>query len=117
MLTGSALGGMLRYAMSEWLAALLQEQFPWSTWAVNLSGAFLLGLLLPGLMAGAPPAMQVVAVYVLGSYTTVSAFALQGVLLVDEGRERAALGYVLGSATTCLLAAGSGALLAGGLAG
>lgn len=102
VVAGSALGGALRYVVSECSAALLQERFPWSTWIVNLSGAIALGLLLGSYQHADLTAIAAFAVYALGSYTTVSAFALQTVLLQSDGRPLAATLYLLGSGASCL---------------
>lgn len=103
VLTGSALGGAARYAVSEAVARALEERFPWGTLVVNVTGACLIGLCF-----GASVVNQTLhTVFVLGflgSYTTVSTFALQSLLLGREGRWPAVLAYVLGSATACLLA-------------
>jgi CrcB protein len=51
---------------------------------------------------------------VLGSYTTVSSFSLQTLMLARSGRSLAALANVLGSLLLCLGAAAGGfALVAG----
>ncbi|TVS13317.1 MAG: CrcB family protein [Gammaproteobacteria bacterium] len=108
---GSAAGGAARYAVSEWIARRLDEQFPWGTLVVNLSGAAAIGLWL----GAAPQAGFGYAVFVLGflgSYTTVSTFALQSLFLSQEQRWGPALGYVALSALGCLAAASAGLLIA-----
>ncbi len=42
---GSALGGMLRYGISRLFPAFAPDHFAWHTFAVNVIGCFLLGLL------------------------------------------------------------------------
>lgn len=51
VLLGSGLGGVARYALGTWIAARLPASgssggFPWGTFVVNVTGCFLLGLLM-----------------------------------------------------------------------
>ena len=76
---------------------------------VNLTGSFLLGLL-----AGvSPPALTVLGVGGLGTYTTFSSFARDAVALAE--RRRVALGavYVLVSGAGGIAAAAAGLALSG----
>jgi len=41
---GSALGGMLRYGLGEWITSLAGKGFPLGTVLVNISGSFLIGV-------------------------------------------------------------------------
>ncbi len=114
---GSALGGMSRHMLSGWVAHRWGERFPWGTFVVNVTGAFLIGWLafLPWSGYAAPWDVlpRIFLLYgFLGGYTTVSSFSLQTVNLVQEGQHRAALSNVLGSWASCLLAAFCGSLLA-----
>ena len=100
---GGALGGTLRW----WLGDLVPDGagFPWTTFAINVSGSFLLALLLvtpqvrrrPALAAGLGPG-------VLGGYTTLSTYAEQGRALLADGRPVLAAAYVLGTLAACLVA-------------
>ena len=47
---GGALGTVARYAFSGWIYGRLGSRFPWGTLGVNVTGSFLLGLLLPLVM-------------------------------------------------------------------
>ena len=73
---GSGLGGVARYLLSAWVAARFPSGFPWGTFVVNISGCFLLGLLLTVLTerAAAPwPGWRLLlGVGFLGGYTTFS---------------------------------------------
>jgi CrcB protein len=79
-------------------------QFPWGTLVVNVSGAFLLGLL----YVVAPPALTVLGVGGLGAYTTFSSFAADAVALAERRQLVRAAVYV--GATVVL---GVGAAAAG----
>lgn len=107
VLTGSAAGGAARYAVSEAVAHALKERFPWSTLLVNATGACAIGIWL-GMTTNDGALHGLFVLGFLGSYTTVSTFALQSLLLGREGRWCAAAAYVLTSSLICLLAAGLG---------
>lgn len=92
-----ALGGIARVWVASAIAARLGEGFPWGTVFVNISGAAALGLFAGayGLAGGEGIVAALVAIGFLGSYTTVSSFALQTVSLARAGdRTRAALNVV-----------------------
>ncbi len=110
VLCGSALGGAARYALSEWIAGRLLERFPWGILCVNVSGAGAIGLWVGA--AGEAGAIEYLFVLgFLGSYTTVSTFALQALFLARETRWPAAVGYVAISIAGCVAAAFGGYLL------
>lgn len=99
MALGSAAGGMLRHAVSGWVARRIGETFPWGTLAVNVSGAFAIGMMAGAYAArGIAPAASwpwlLLATGVLGSYTTVSSLSLQTLLLMREGARKRAAGYL-----------------------
>ncbi|PWB58960.1 MAG: fluoride efflux transporter CrcB [Bradyrhizobiaceae bacterium] len=115
VMLGSALGGMARYAVSGFVARRVGEAFPWGTMAVNVSGAFAIGLIAAAATSGAfagPSAWRLAVVGFLGSYTTVSSFSLQTLALVRDGEWASAAFNIAGSLAVCLGAAGLG-LLAG----
>ena len=116
---GGAIGGMARFAVTSFLDRASGGRFPWGTLVVNVSGSALIGAiaalcLVEGthLPDALPWALFVIGV--LGSYTTVSSFSLQTLMLARSGRSLAALANVLGSLLLCLGAAAGGfALVAG----
>lgn len=85
---GGAVGASARYLVGGWLGAWLGPDFPWGTFFVNVTGSFLIGVVLVlvdggGLPAGARPFL---AVGVLGGYTTFSSFSYESLgLLSDTG--------------------------------
>jgi fluoride exporter len=117
IVVGSALGAMVRF----WLAVRLSrfgQRFPWSTLAVNVTGALAIGLLaarLPDAGAGGhgPTYWHIGALAFLGSYTTVSSFSLETLALLHAGERLRALANITLSIGLCLAAAGIG-LAAGG---
>jgi len=113
---GGAFGGLARVWVSGLLVLRLGVAPHWGTLAVNVSGAGLIGAaagLLP--TAGMPWLLFVTGA--LGSYTTVSTFALQTLALRDDGAPAAALAHVVLSVAACLGAAALGLAAAGAVAG
>jgi CrcB protein len=100
---GGAVGGALRW----WLGDVVPdgEGFPWTTFAVNVSGALLLAVL-PAVSAVRTRPVLTVALGpgVLGGYTTLSTYAEQGRALIADGRPGLAATYLLGTLAVCLVA-------------
>jgi CrcB protein len=89
------------------------DAFPWGTLAVNLSGAFLLGLLVGADVAG--DALLLAGTALLGSYTTFSTWMLESHRLGEDGEParmwlNIALPLVAGLAAAALGRALGGAL-------
>ncbi len=109
---GSALGGVARHAMSSAIDARLggsAADFPWGTLVVNLLGSLLIGLLAgAGIKTGKPWAWQLLAIGVLGGFTTFSAFSLQVLELLRGERAMIAALYLLASVGACLAGAALG---------
>jgi CrcB protein len=115
---GSALGGAARYFVSGVVARRLGETFPWGTMAVNVTGAFLIGILGAlasngaSLFASSNPWLFAVTGF-LGCYTTVSSFSLQTLALARDGEAALAVGNVVFSVLFCLGAVACGFAVAG----
>jgi fluoride exporter len=74
-----ALGALARYGV-EGAIARRTTSFPWATFVVNVSGSFLLGLvvtLLGERVAVAPWVRSALAIGFLGAYTTFSTLSLE----------------------------------------
>jgi fluoride exporter len=109
---GGALGALARWAAAEAFPAP-PGSWPWATLLVNLSGCLLLGVLVAVLASRSPEPAWVrplLAVGVLGGYTTYSAFAVEVVQLVDGGAPALAAGYVVLSVVGGVAAVTVGAL-------
>ena len=100
---GAALGAVLRYLLTT-LWKRQRIDWPLATLVINLSGAFVLGILTGHLVPGSA-AMTFWGVGVLGGYTTFSTFNTELIAMIDERRWDAFAAYLL-------LSYGGGLLLA-----
>jgi CrcB protein len=109
---GSILGGPARYFVSGFVGRHIGETFPWGTMVVNITGAFAVGVISAGtVVEGFFPmsvAWQFAVTGFLGSYTTVSSFSLQTLMLVRDGQIMRAGGNVVLSLALCLAAVALG---------
>ena len=110
---GGAVGAVLRYCVQ---ALASDSRFPWGTLFVNIAGCLAIGLAI-GAFAGASwfetVGRPLLVAGVLGAFTTFSAFSVDTVLLVEQGRLASAVGYVLASVACCLVAAALGYRITG----
>jgi fluoride exporter len=104
------LGALLRFALDGLVAERAGSEFPWGTFAVNVSGSFVLGLLVGAALHG--DGLLLAGTAVLGSYTTFSTWILEAHRLGEEGELALALANIAAS-----LAAGAGAVALGRLIG
>lgn len=85
---GGAIGACLRFGMTELLALLLGRHFPYGTLAVNVIGSFIMGLAFALISHGhvlESPMKPLLMVGILGALTTFSSFALDTVVLAQQG--------------------------------
>jgi fluoride exporter len=111
---GGALGSLARWAVT---AALpdRSDGFAWGTLVENVSGAFLLGVLMVFVLDVWPSTRYVrpfLGVGLLGGYTTFSAYLLDTRERLAAGHVPLALGYLFGTAAVGLLAVVAGVVLA-----
>jgi CrcB protein len=110
---GGVLGAEARYG----LGVLLPHQpgqWPWATWLVNVSGCFLIGVLMVVITELTSPHRLVrpfLGVGVLGGYTTFSTAMVDVQQLAVTGHPGAALGYLAGTITAAVAAAFAGVTL------
>jgi CrcB protein len=101
-----AVGALARFLLDSAVAARTGGGFPLGTLAVNLSGAFLLGLLVGVALSG--NAYLLAGTAALGAYTTFSTWMLETHRLGEEGETALLFANVVASATLGLLAAALG---------
>jgi CrcB protein len=112
---GGALGATLRHFMNVWIARMAGGDFPWHTMIINITGSFVMGLLI-SLMAlrwNVGNEMRAfLTTGILGGYTTFSAFSLDFAVLVERKAFALAGAYALGSVVVSLIAIFIGMALA-----
>ena len=108
---GAAIGAPLRY-LADWAVQSRHDSlFPWGTFTVNITGSFILGVLIEGTAARHVPG----SVYALlgtgfcGALTTYSTFGLETIRLLEQRARAYALLNVVAS-----IVVGLGAAFCGG---
>ena len=101
--SGGALGAVLRSLLDE--LSTTTSGFPWTTFAINVSGAFLLALL-PAVAAirERPTLALALGPGLLGGYTTLSAYAEDARALLADASPGPAAAYLVGTLAACLAA-------------
>lgn len=110
---GGALGSLARYGLGEALPHRPGE-FPWSTFAENVAGSFLLGVLMILVLEVWPPTRYVrpfLGVGVLGGFTTFSTAMLDTHALAEAGEPLLLVAYLVGTVTSVLVAVAAGVAL------
>src|ERR1700748_3444546 len=113
---GSALGGLLRYAITR-MTISLSSGFPFGTVLINVLGSFVIGYfgtltLQSGRYAASDNVRLFVMVGICGGLTTFSSFSLQPFDLMRSGAWGRALANVVVSVVLCIAAVAAGHALA-----
>jgi CrcB protein len=101
-----ALGCVARYLIAGWVYDLVGRGFPYGTLAVNILGAFVIGLIMEfGLRSTLLPVTLRTGLSIgfLGGLTTFSTFSYETFRLLEEGEFLIASTNVLLSVITCLV--------------
>ena len=98
---GGAFGSVARYLLNVLATRVLGPGFPYGTFAANLIGGLLMGVLI-GVLAHRGGADQerwrlLLGVGVLGGFTTFSSYSLEVARMIETRSYGQALGYSLGS--------------------
>jgi fluoride exporter len=107
---GGAVGGTARYGLGLLLPAAAGA-FPWATFAVNVAGAFGLGLLMVLTLeawTSTRYAHPLLGVGLIGSLTTFSTWMVELCRLFADGAAATAVAYLAGSVLAGLAAAVAG---------
>jgi CrcB protein len=114
VLAGAAVGGVARYVIGAAVMQRFTGRFPLGTLVVNVTGCFLIGVLMSYFTERGEPHPQLRLLLVtglLGGYTTFSAFAWESFEAVDEGSFWVGLGNLVGSVVLGYLAVWCGVWL------
>ena len=113
---GSALGGLLRYAITR-MTLNMSAGFPYGTIFINILGSFVIGYfgtltLQSGRYAASDNLRLFVMVGLCGGFTTFSSFSLQTFDLMRNGYFIRATLNIVGSVVLCICAVALGHLIA-----
>ena len=113
-MAGAAVGGLGRYLLASAIAARFPQRFWYGTVIVNITGCFLIGVVMTILTErqANPNWRLLLVVGVLGGYTTFSSFAYETYQLVRDGDFAKGFANVAVSVVAGYLALWCGALLA-----
>jgi fluoride exporter len=111
---GAAVGAPLRYLTDRFVQSRHDSVFPWGTFAVNVAGSLLLGLLV-GLPASGPVA-ALAGTGFCGALTTYSTFSYETLRLAQDGARFYAAANVVANVVAGLGAAFVGLTLAPAIA-
>jgi fluoride exporter len=101
-----ALGCLTRYFLSGWVYRAVGGVFPSGTLAVNVIGAFVIGLIMEFSLRSTliPPTIRIgITIGLLGGLTTFSSFSYETFRLLEDGELAIALANVLVNVALCLL--------------
>ena len=116
VLLGGGTGALARYVLGTAIAARIGGRFPLGTLVINVSGSFLIGLLMTLLTERLQPHPNwrlLLVVGFLGGYTTFSTFEYETLRAVQDGGKWIGLLNVLGSVLLGYVAVWIGAAIVG----
>jgi CrcB protein len=114
VLAGAGIGGLARYVAGSWIMLKYGGRFPLGTMFINVSGSFLIGVLMTLLTERLNPHPNwrlFLVVGFLGGYTTFSSFEYEIFQSVRDGARWMAMFYLTGSVALGYLGVWMGALL------
>lgn len=112
---GGGVGSIARYACQRSIYSLYPHAFPFGTFAVNIAGCFLIGLLIGLIEKGSmikPELRLLLLTGFCGGFTTFSAFAAENIQLLKDGRLLYFSLYTAGSVVLGILATFAGLAIA-----
>ena len=103
---GGAAGSLLRYSLGGAVQRLSASGFPVGTLVVNVSGCFIIGVLVRQFMNMqlSPELRALLIVGFCGGFTTFSTFSAETLGLIEGGEYARAMSYVILSLGLCLTA-------------
>jgi len=104
---GGFLGSIARFWLGSYITYRIGARFPFGTFVINISGSFLIGLIVTLLGEHAhwnPNLLYFIPIGFIGAYTTFSTFELEAFRSVRTGDALLALLYVVLSVTVGFVA-------------
>jgi CrcB protein len=100
-----AMGALMRYVLGRFVAERISSSFPLGTMLINVSGAFLIGLIFVTASRHliSSSVQVVLATGFLGGYTTFSTMSWEGVQLIRGGSRWTSVLYLGGTVALGLL--------------
>jgi fluoride exporter len=113
LVLGGAIGAPTRYVLDGYVQSRVGGVFPWGTFAINVTGSFLLGVITGAVLYHGLADVPKVALGTgfCGAYTTFSTFSYETVRLLEEGSVLEAGLNIGASVAVGLVAAGLGLAL------
>jgi fluoride exporter len=114
VLAGAGLGGLARYVAGSWIMLKYGGRFPLGTLIINVSGSFLIGVLMTLLTERLNPHPNwrlFLVVGVLGGYTTFSSFEYELYQSVRDGARWMGILYLMSSVVLGYLGVWLGAIM------
>ena len=102
----SVVGGLSRYYLSGWVYSQLGRAFPYGTFAVNIIGAYFIGLIMElGVRSTLiSDTLRIgLTVGLMGGLTTFSTFSYENFRLLEDSQFFVAFTNILASMAACLL--------------
>lgn len=114
-----AAGALARYMLDAAIMSRTHTNMAWGTWAVNLSGSFLLGVLYAASSGiGLPDTLRIaLGAGFLGAFTTFSTWMVQTMRLIEDRELRLAVLNIVGPMIAGPIAALLGIMIGGWLFG
>ncbi len=113
--TGGAIGAGVRHLVNRVFMHAGFIDFPWATLTINVTGSFLMGVLIEVLALRYNASNELrtfLATGILGGYTTFSAFSIEFATLYERGDITSAFAYVVMSVVLTLSAVFAGLAVA-----
>ena len=104
---GGAIGSMARYLLAGFVQSASWNGFPYGIFIVNVTGGFVMGLLVEGMALKfnvSPVTRAFLTTGVMGGYTTFSTFSLEAAMLIERHAYGQAGVYIAGSALLSIIA-------------
>lgn len=109
----AGIGAVCRYKLDSFVASRSNKSIPVGTITVNVFACCLVGLTIPLCASGAmsPITSKIVSTGFLGGFSTFSTATIEGVRLLEEGRNKDAFKHTIGMLVLSLMSCSLGFML------